>query len=119
MNTENLIRRGRGRPKGSRNATSRAAKDVIQGVADKLGGLDRMAAWAKEDPLNERAFWASIYPKMLPLAVEGDMKLAVTAISRTVKFPDAAVAGEPITQFAPTSAGAESYRQLAREVLAR
>ncbi len=42
-----------------------------------------------------------------------------TTISRTVKFPDAAVAGEPITAFAPGSGGAESYRQLAREVLAR
>jgi chromosome partitioning protein len=42
-----------------------------------------------------------------------------TVISRTVKFPDAAVAGEPITTFAPTSSGADSYRQLAREVLAR
>jgi chromosome partitioning protein len=29
------------------------------------------------------------------------------------------VAGEPITTYAPTSAGAEAYRTLAREVLAR
>jgi chromosome partitioning protein len=42
-----------------------------------------------------------------------------TVINRTVKFPDAAVAGEPITAFAPTSSGADAYRQLAREVLAR
>ncbi len=42
-----------------------------------------------------------------------------TVISRTVKFPDAAVAGEPITTFAPSSSGADAYRQLAREVLAR
>jgi chromosome partitioning protein len=42
-----------------------------------------------------------------------------TVISRTVKFPDSAVAGEPITTFAPTSSGANAYRQLAREVLAR
>ncbi len=42
-----------------------------------------------------------------------------TVINRTVKFPDAAVAGEPITTFAPTSSGADAYRQLAREVLAR
>jgi chromosome partitioning protein len=42
-----------------------------------------------------------------------------TVISRTVKFPDAAVAGEPITTFASSSAGAEAYRRLAREVLAR
>lgn len=42
-----------------------------------------------------------------------------TVINRTVKFPDAAVAGEPITSFAPSSSGADAYRQLAREVLAR
>jgi len=42
-----------------------------------------------------------------------------TVINRTVKFPDAAVAGEPITSFAPSSGGAEAYRQLAREVLSR
>ncbi|MDP4805231.1 MAG: AAA family ATPase [Candidatus Nanopelagicales bacterium] len=42
-----------------------------------------------------------------------------TVIHRTVKFPDAAVAGEPITTFASSSSGAEAYRQLAREVLAR
>lgn len=42
-----------------------------------------------------------------------------TVINRTVKFPDAAVAGEPITTFAASSSGAEAYRRLAREVLAR
>ena len=42
-----------------------------------------------------------------------------TVIRRTVKFSDATVAGEPITAYATSSAGADSYRQLAREVLAR
>lgn len=42
-----------------------------------------------------------------------------TVIRRTVKFSDATVAGEPITEFATTSPGATSYRQLAREVLVR
>ena len=42
-----------------------------------------------------------------------------TVIRRTVKFSDSTVAGEPITSYASSSAGAESYRQLAREVLAR
>ena len=42
-----------------------------------------------------------------------------TVIRRTVKFSDATVVGEPITAYASTSPGAESYRQLAREVLAR
>ncbi|MFI6866468.1 ParA family protein [Nocardia sp. NPDC050406] len=42
-----------------------------------------------------------------------------TVISRTVRFPDATIAGEPITTWAPKSAGAEQYRALAREVLAQ
>jgi chromosome partitioning protein len=42
-----------------------------------------------------------------------------TVIRRTVKFSDSTVAGEPITSYAATSAGADAYRQLAKEVLAR
>lgn len=42
-----------------------------------------------------------------------------TTINRTVKFPDSAVAGEPITEFAASSSGAVAYRRLAREVLSR
>nr|WP_234353706.1 ParA family protein [Gordonia iterans] len=42
-----------------------------------------------------------------------------TVINRTVRFPETSVAGEPITSWAPTSAGATAYRNLAREVIAR
>ena len=42
-----------------------------------------------------------------------------TVIGRTVKFPDASVAGAPITTFAPEHAAAEAYRQLARELISR
>ncbi|MCW2528812.1 MAG: ParA family protein [Pseudonocardiales bacterium] len=42
-----------------------------------------------------------------------------TVINRTVRFPETTVAGEPITTWAPTSAGAVAYRELAMEVLAR
>lgn len=42
-----------------------------------------------------------------------------TVIRRTVKFSDSTVAGEPITSYASSSPGAESYRQLAKEVLSR
>jgi len=41
-----------------------------------------------------------------------------TVISRTVRFPETTVAGEPITSWAPTSNGALAYRNLAREVIA-
>jgi chromosome partitioning protein len=42
-----------------------------------------------------------------------------TVITRTVRFPETTVAGEPITSWAPTSTGATAYRNLAREVLMR
>ena len=46
-------------------------------------------------------------------------RLLHTVIARTVKFPDASVAGESILAYAPNSAGAAAYRQLARELIAR
>jgi chromosome partitioning protein len=42
-----------------------------------------------------------------------------TVIGRTVKFPDASVAAEPITTYAASHAGAYAYRLLARELIAR
>jgi chromosome partitioning protein len=46
-------------------------------------------------------------------------KVFHTVIRRTVKFSDSTVAGEPITTYASSSTGADHYRQLAKEVLAR
>ena len=40
-----------------------------------------------------------------------------TIIRRTVKFPDSTVAASPITVFAPDHPAAESYRDLARELI--
>jgi chromosome partitioning protein len=42
-----------------------------------------------------------------------------TVISRTVRFQETSVAGEPITSWAPRSGGAVAYRSLAREVIDR
>ena len=42
---------------------------MIQEVIDGLGGAERMIAWAKEDPLNERMFWSQVMPKVLPKEV--------------------------------------------------
>ncbi len=42
-----------------------------------------------------------------------------TVSRRTVKYSDSTVAGEPITTYAGSTPAAESYRQLAREVLVR
>jgi chromosome partitioning protein len=42
-----------------------------------------------------------------------------TVVGRTVKFPDASVAGVPITEFAPEHAAAKAYLSVARELIQR
>lgn len=42
-----------------------------------------------------------------------------TVITRTVRFPETSVAGEPIITWAPSSPGAQQYRNLALEVIER
>lgn len=63
---------GPGRPKGLQNKTTQTAKEAIALAAERLGGVDRLVDWCKEDPQNEKAFWSSVYPKLLPLQLAGD-----------------------------------------------
>ena len=65
---------GPGRPKGVPNKTTRLAKAVIAEAADRLGGPDRLVEWAKENAGNERVFWGTIYPKLLPLQVNAEIE---------------------------------------------
>lgn len=60
-----------GRPKGIPNKTTRTALEAISLAAEKLGGTDRLVSWVQEAPENERTFWGTIYPKLLPLQVTG------------------------------------------------
>lgn len=91
-------------------------QDTIQKVTSRLNpGLEIIGVLATMyDPrtLHSREVLSTVQQAF------GD-QVFQSVINRTVKFPDAAVAGEPITTFAPSSSGADAYRQLAREVLAR
>ncbi len=62
---------GKGRPKGAKNKITVVAKDAIAAAADRLGGIDRIVAWAQEDAKNESVFWSTIYPKLIPVQVNG------------------------------------------------
>lgn len=81
---------GKGRPKGALNKSTRLAKDAIAEAAEALGGTERLVAWCKEDDANERVFWGSIYPKLLPLQITGDKDNPLHIISKENR--DAAVA---------------------------
>jgi len=71
-----------GRQKGTPNKLGKAAKEVIAEAADRLGGVDRVVAWAQEDSKNEGAFWTSIYPKLLPLHVNGELEIISPELSQ-------------------------------------
>jgi len=75
-----------GKPKGATNKSTRAAKDAIEEAAEALGGAKRLTEWVQEDPANERVFWGTIYPKLLPLQVTGkdDGPLEFTVITRKI-----------------------------------
>lgn len=64
-------KRGAGRPKGVPNKITTTAKETIQLAAEGLGGLKRLVKWAQSDAQNERIFWGTIYPKLLPHQITG------------------------------------------------
>lgn len=65
--------RKKGRPKGSQNKVSIAAKEAIEIVFDELGGVSGLKAWAQSDPQNERIFYGQIWPKVLPKEIKADV----------------------------------------------
>ncbi|WP_414470727.1 hypothetical protein [Microvirga sp. M2] len=71
-----------GRRKGSRAKTAVIAKEAIALAAERLGGVERIVAWAGEDARNERTFWSTIYPKLLPLQVAGDPENPLQTVTR-------------------------------------
>jgi chromosome partitioning protein len=99
---------------------------ALRGVALLMETIDKVAS-RLSPKLSMDGLLATMYDsrtlhtrEVLAGVVKGfGDKVYHTVINRTVRFPDASVAGEPITRFDPMSAGANSYRELAKEVLDR
>ncbi|MDB5692345.1 MAG: hypothetical protein JWO81_1408 [Alphaproteobacteria bacterium] len=51
---------------------STPAREAIAAAAVDLGGVERLVAWVREDAKNESVFWASIFPKLIPLQLAGE-----------------------------------------------
>jgi hypothetical protein len=60
-----------GRKMGALNLHTRAIREMIEAAAEGLGGTARLIAWAMEDEINERLFWTSIWPRILPVQIVG------------------------------------------------
>ena len=77
-----MFKRGNpGRPKNSPNKTTTSAKAAIALAAEGLGGVKRLVAWAKASPENERVFWSTIYPRLVPHEVAGSADGAPISIA--------------------------------------
>ena len=70
-----------GRPVGSSNKTTKSAKEAISLAAEGLGGVKRLITWAKASPENERVFWSTIYPRLVPHEVSGSADGAPISIA--------------------------------------
>jgi hypothetical protein len=60
-----------GRKKGVPNVATRDVKQAILMAAERVGGAARLAEWIKEDARNEHSFWVHIWPRLLPVFLQG------------------------------------------------
>ncbi len=90
--------------------------DTVDKVRDRLNPKLEISGilLTRYDPrtINSREVMARVVERFGDLVFD-------TVITRTVRFPETSVAGEPITTWAPKSAGAIAYRALAREFIDR
>jgi chromosome partitioning protein len=90
--------------------------DTVDKVRDRLNPKLEISGilLTRYDPrtVNSREVMARVVERFGDLVFD-------TVITRTVRFPETSVAGEPITTWAPKSTGAIAYRDLAREVIDR
>jgi chromosome partitioning protein len=90
--------------------------DTVDKVRDRLNPKLEISGilLTRYDPrtVNAREVMARVVERFGDLVFD-------TVIARTVRFPETTVAGEPITTWAPKSAGAVAYRALAREFIDR
>ncbi|MEN9753188.1 MAG: hypothetical protein RL670_879 [Actinomycetota bacterium] len=100
---------------------------ALRGVALLQDTLEKVRARKINETIKLDGILATMYDartlhsREVLEALQGAFKndLLKTVIARTVKFPDSNSARRPITEFAPSSDGAEAYRSLARELVAR
>ncbi len=90
--------------------------DTVDKVRDRLNPKLEISGilLTRYDPrtVNAREVMARVVERFGDLVFD-------TVIARSVRFPETTVAGEPITTWAPKSAGADAYRALAREFIDR
>lgn len=79
-------RENAGRPAGAPNKVTQDVREAILRVAEGLGGVDGMLSWAQSDKVNERIFWSTIYPRVLPKEIKAEVEGEVGLTVQIVRF---------------------------------
>lgn len=99
---------------------------ALHGFIELKGNLDKVKNFLNPD-LRLIGILATMYDKktlhnrevLSAIAAQFPEETFDTIISKTIRFAETTVVGEPITTYASSSNGAASYRRLARELIAR
>lgn len=99
---------------------------ALHGFIELKGNLDKVKNFLNPD-LRLIGILATMYDKktlhnrevLTAIAEQFPDETFDTIISKTIRFAETTVVGEPITTYASSSSGAIAYRRLARELIAR
>lgn len=99
---------------------------ALHGFIELKGNIDKVKEFLNPN-LKLIGILATMFEKktlhnreVISRIMEGNPGLVFdTIIAKTIRFSESTVVGEPITSYATSSAGAQSYRRLARELISR
>lgn len=80
--------RGKGRKKGIPNKTTKACKEALQLAFDGIGGVDALAAWAKDNRTDFYKLWTKLVPQEVKTELSGELKNSTPVINLTVTRAD-------------------------------
>lgn len=88
-NSANLTRRGRGRPKGSRNKVSSLLKDAILEAAETAGDKEGLVGYLTQQAQTNPTAFLTLLGKVLPMQLTGDDggPVKFTRIERVIISP--------------------------------
>jgi chromosome partitioning protein len=99
---------------------------ALHGFIELKGNIDKVRSFLNPE-LNLIGILATMYDRktlhnrevLTAILEKYPEDIFETIIAKTIRFSETTVAGEPITAYASSSGGAQSYRRLARELIAR
>lgn len=78
------LAKGKGRPPGVPNKTTANVKAALEEAFERMGGVPKLTEWADENPTE----FYKLYAKLLPVHLQGEIKVQGTLADRLQKVID-------------------------------